>query len=186
MKLTIDLVFSLRTVMLTLVAIATVFLILDSLVYSFSFLFAQDFIELVDITLEANLPTWFSSTQLLFVGLCAYYIGKHKGIQNEKDKATAWFLIAGFFAYMGIDDAVRLHDRLATITADVFLDSNAQIFLVDAIKSFPSYYWLIIFLPIFGGLAVFMLIFSLSKEFEGKGVMSTAVPQTAAPVPQTV
>ena len=170
MKLTIDLVFSLRKVMFTLVAIATAFLVLDTLVHSFSFLFAEDFIELVDITLEANLPTWFSSTQLLSVGLCAYFIGERHRIREKKDQTVAWFVIAGFFAYMGIDDAARLHERLATITADAFLDSSSQIFVVDAIKSFPSYYWLIIFLPIFGGLALFMLIF-LSKEFEAGPAM---------------
>jgi hypothetical protein len=81
MRLIVHLVFPLRKVMLTLVAIAMFFLILDSVAYSFSCLFAEDFIELVDITLESNLPTWFSSTQLLFAGLCAYFIAKQRSLE---------------------------------------------------------------------------------------------------------
>lgn len=170
MRLNIDLVFSLRGVYLTLVAIATFFIIFDSVVYSFSFLFASDFIKLVDITLESNLPTWFSSTQLLFVGICAYFIGNHRGLQKEKAKAWAWFVIAMFFAYLGIDDASRLHERIATIAGEAAKNSDAQVFFIDAIKNFPSYYWLLIFLPIFAGFGLFMMTF-LFKELEQKQVM---------------
>ena len=170
MRLIVHLVFPLRKVILTLVAIAMFFLILDSAAYFFSCLFAEDFIELVDITLEGNLPTWFSSTQLLFAGLCAYFIAKQRSVENKKHKANSWFVIAGFFAYMGIDDASQLHERVATITADVFLDSNAGFFLIDVVKDFPSYYWLVIVLPIFAALGLFMLFFLL-KEFETKEVM---------------
>ncbi len=170
MRLNIDLVFSLRSVFLTLVAIATFFIIFDSVVYSFSFLFATDFIKLVDITKESNLPTWFSSTQLLFVGICAYFIGNHRGLQKEKAKALAWFAIALFFAYMGIDDASRLHERVATIMGHAAKQSDSQAFFIDAIKNFPSYYWLLIFLPIFAGFGLFMTIF-LFRECEQKQVM---------------
>ena len=66
---------------------------------------------------------------------------------------------------MGIDDASQLHERVATVVADVTKRSDADILIVNAIKRFPSYYWLIILLPVFGGIGVFMVIF-LTREFE--------------------
>ncbi len=170
MKLRIDLVFSLKTITLALVLIAIFFLTLDAIVYSFNSLFASDFVDLVDITLEGNLPTWFSSTQLLLVGLCAYLIGQHRRLQNGNGKAIAWFVIAAFFAYMGIDDASQLHERVSTIIADVSLGSNANIPVPDMFRNFPSYYWLILFLPVFASVALFMIVF-LFKEFSDREPM---------------
>ncbi len=168
MRLNIQLDLSLRNVFLTLIGTSLFFLIFDAIAYSFSESFPRDVRELVDITEESNLPTWFSSTQLLFVGLCAYFVGNHRRRQSEIKKALGWFVIAIFFAYMGIDDASQLHERAGTVIADAVNQSEADSLFINAIKRFPSYYWLIILLPIFGGLGLFMLIF-LSQELEPKG-----------------
>lgn len=149
MQLNIELNVSLRNVFFTLLGTSIFFLILDAIAYSFSESFPRDVRELVDITEESNLPTWFSSTQLLFVGLCAYFIGNHRRRQVENKKALGWFVIAIFFAYMGIDDASQLHERVSTVIAEAVNQSDADILFINAIKRFPSYYWLIILLPIF-------------------------------------
>lgn len=167
MQLNIELNVSPRHVFFALVGTSIFFLIFDAIVYSFSQSLPRQFRELVDITKESNLPTWFSSTQLLFVGLCAYFVGNFKRRQGEQKKALGWFVIAVFFAYMGIDDTSQLHERVSTVIAEVVNQSSADILLINAIKRFPSYYWLIILLPIFGGFGLFMLIF-LSHEFELK------------------
>ncbi|MFQ5545769.1 MAG: hypothetical protein ACE5FE_07310, partial [Acidiferrobacterales bacterium] len=170
MQLNIQLDLSLRKVFLALVGTSLFFLIFDAIAYSFSQSFPKQFREVVDITKEYNQPTWFSSTQLLFVGLCAYFVGNLKRRQGEGKKALGWFVIAIFFAYMGIDDASQLHERAGTVIGDAVNQSDADILFINAVKRFPSYYWLIILLPIFGGFGLFMLIF-LSQELESKGVM---------------
>ena len=130
MQLNIELNVSPRHVFFALVGTSIFFLIFDAIVYSFSQSLPRQFRELVDITKESNLPTWFSSTQLLFVGLCAYFVGNFKRRQGEQKKALGWFVIAVFFAYMGIDDTSQLHERVSTVIAEVVNQSSADILLI--------------------------------------------------------
>lgn len=94
----------------------------------------------------------------MLVGVCAYFIGRNKH-EEESKKIFGWFIIAAFFGYMAIDDALQLHESVGTFAGEAAKAPGTQNFWLDVIRKFPSYYWLLIFAPIFAGFGLFMLIF---------------------------
>lgn len=167
MRLQIDVTFSREKVLLVLIAAELALVLADLTVYVFNFAIPKPFQHLFDLTLEANIPTWFSSTQLLVVGIVSFLVSRQRHALGLKRAALAWLVISAFFAYMGIDDASQIHERLATGASQLAKQTETDSGLLHAFIKFPSYYWQVIFLPIFGSLGIFMLVF-LHKEL-GKG-----------------
>ena len=55
---------------------------------------------------ESNLPTWFS-TGLFFI--CAYHLWRNRTLADGLRRF--WGLLAGIFAYLGIDELAQLHEK---------------------------------------------------------------------------
>ncbi len=163
MRLHIDVSFSREKLLLALIATELALVIVDLTVYVFNFAIPKDIQRIFDITLEANIPTWFSSTQLLVVGIVAFFIGRQRHGQGLKHAALAWMAIGAFFAYMGIDDASQIHERVSTGISQLAKQSGADSGILHTFLQFPSYYWQVIFLPVFVSFGLFMLVF-LYKE----------------------
>jgi hypothetical protein len=69
-------------------------------------------VELLSLSYEHNLPTWYASC-LLFAaatGLCA--IAAHAYRTRDRARFHWWGLAAGFF-FMSLDEATELHENLA-------------------------------------------------------------------------
>ncbi len=147
-----------------LLAIETLFLVTDSFIYNFGQTLPRDLLRLLSLTREGNIPTWFASLQALLVGTSAYFIGlMHKRCcdldGSASWRALGWFIIAAFFLYVSFDDAAQFHERMGTIIGSYAKQHAATAGYLTIVKQFDSYYWQIIFMPFFTGLALFMLIF---------------------------
>ena len=72
--------------------------------------------RMLNITREDSLSNWFSSLQLIMVGSVLWLISftVRKQMQDYKRKFYCWAGIGSFFIYMGIDDAIKFHERMGT------------------------------------------------------------------------
>ncbi len=159
MQVQLDITLDQGKVFSTLIIIEVALLLVDTIVNCCGLVSARDLRRLLDITLEANLATWFSSTQLLVTGLVAACLVRLRRAQGLRNSWMGWTVLAVFFIYMGIDDAAQIHERLATVTADALKESESESLVTEAVRGFRSYYWQLLFLPVFGALGLFMMVF---------------------------
>ena len=130
--------------------------------------------RLVNISRDDGLPNWFSSIQLLFISIvlwcmCLLLKYSYPPLIKKRLNIWGWALIALFFTYLAIDDGSRLHERIGTafgnsMEARHVHDPGVLSGIVDV---FPSYYWQIVFVPIFGIVAIFTVFF-LIKNLKSK------------------
>ncbi len=124
---------------------------------------------MLNITREDSLSNWFSSLQAIVVGsviwLIAFAVRNQKRDKHYKWKFYCWAGIGTFFIYIGIDDAIKFHERMGTAYHVLLFDddtSNEGV-LGSLYDVFPSYTWQMIFGPFFMAMGIFMLWF-LWKE----------------------
>ncbi|MBF0124587.1 MAG: hypothetical protein HQL60_04550 [Magnetococcales bacterium] len=169
----------------TLFSIACVFLIIHEVNY-FSGYFvglvpSDTLIELFDITLEANLPTWFSSALFLLCGVAAWWValglvspphpptpsptggeGEYKVVSLPRMRGVqigCWRIIAVFFLYDWVDDMAQIHERLGSFIGDAVRDHQiVNGMLVSVVREFLSYYWHILFFPLLVTMGLILLI----------------------------
>ena len=123
--------------------------------------------RMVNITREDSLSNWFSSIQAITVGAVIWLtaIGVRKQMQGNhynKRKFYCWAGIGSFFIYLGIDDAIKFHERMGT-AFKVLLFENDGASSVGVIGSaydkFPSYTWQLVFGPFFIAIGIFIVWF---------------------------
>jgi len=153
--------------LLTLVLTIPIFLFfIDSIGYFFQHDIPIKLRVLFDITLEANVPTWYSSMVAFFVGLTGLLIVEHYYTLKQHSKTAIWLLIALFFIYMSVDDTSQFHERVATVWANQAKQATNTI-SSNLVSGFESYYWQLLFLPIFTLIAIAML-YVIKTEFSNK------------------
>lgn len=109
---------------------------------------------------EDGLASWFGVTQTLFAALTLWLIYlavKHR--PGTRWKALGWLILAIFFTYMAVDDGAQIHERLGSTVKAIQADRGVSM------DFFPSYTWQVLFVPVFGSLALFALVF-LWGEFK--------------------
>jgi hypothetical protein len=157
---------STRSIFAALLAAEVLLLVMDGLARCC--IQSTELRELFDITLEANLPTWFSSTQALLVAAAAYLCGRIRAKHGLGYRRAGWLLLSVFFVYLGADDAASLHERVATALSNMADASGAETGLVGAFRAFPSYYWQALFGPVFLVMGAFIVIFMFRELGAGK------------------
>lgn len=125
--------------------------------------------RMLNITREDSLSNWFSSLQAIMVGTVLWLIAfaVRKQMQDYKRKFYCWAGIGSFFIYMGIDDAIKFHERMGTAFKAFVswsVETSGPGILSSVHNAFPSYPWQMIFGPFFMAMGIFMLWF-LWKEF---------------------
>ncbi|MGR3294522.1 MAG: hypothetical protein ACUZ9M_10980 [Candidatus Scalindua sp.] len=127
--------------------------------------------RMVNITREDSLSNWFSSIQAIAVGAVIWLtaICVRKQMQGSHYKRTfyCWAGIGSFFIYLGIDDAIKFHERMGTAFHVILFDddtSNEGV-LGSIYDSFPSYTWQMVFGPFFMAIGIF-IIWYLWKALE--------------------
>ena len=123
--------------------------------------------RMVNITREDSLSNWFSSIQLIIVGgitcIIAITVKRKAEINQKAKKFYCWLGIAFFFIYMGIDDAIKFHERIGTAFRTMIersdLSSDTPGIISNIFYKYPSYSWQFVFGPIFFATAVFILWF---------------------------
>ena len=132
------------------VGIATLLLVIDSVAFQLRTQLPEKIHVLFDITLEGNIPTWYSVMQAFVVAIVCCFIMLHYRQHQQRLLFVSWALISLFFAYLSIDDASQFHERIATVWA-----ANQRAELLD---SFNSYHWQLLFLPVFIVFGIYMAI----------------------------
>lgn len=166
MRLNLDYTIPTKNILTFAISIPVFLFFFDSLMYHFSHDIPSKLRVLMDITLEANIPTWYSSMLALFVGLAGFLIVEHYYKIKQNSKVVIWLLISLFFVYMSVDDTSQFHERVATAWADYARNASNTVSSTLA-SSFESYYWQLLFLPLFGSIALVML-YVIKTEFINK------------------
>jgi len=164
MRLNLDYNIPLKNLLTTVITIPIFLFFFDSLVNSYSHDIPNKIRVLFDITLEANIPTWYSSVIALFVGLTGLLIVQHYYRLKQTSKIIIWSIISLFFIYMSMDDTSQFHERIATAWANYANSTNDTLSSTLA-GNFESYYWQLLFLPIFG-LIGFVMLYVIKTEFK--------------------
>ena len=164
MQLNLDYNIPLKNLLTAVITIPIFLFFFDSLVNSYSHAIPSKIRVLFDITLEANIPTWYSSVIALFVGLAGFLIVQHYYSLKHTSKIIIWSVISLFFIYMSMDDTSQFHERIATAWANYAKSSNDTLSSTLA-GNFESYYWQLLFLPIFGSIG-FVMLYVIKTEFK--------------------
>lgn len=77
-----------------------------------------DFVRLIDLDYEGNLPTLFSSLIFLLNGLLLYVIYQ-SARQSKQLFAYYWLGLAVVFTFLGVDEGTRLHEEIGDLMEHV-------------------------------------------------------------------
>lgn len=128
--------------------------------------------RLFNITREDGVSNFFSSFQLMMVGLVAfviYWLTREIYDNRHWFLDKGWLVIAGFFTFMGFDDATKFHERMGTTAKKIFANDSARDLASPSIfETFGSYAWQIVFGPFFALMGLFMLWFLLKNLYDKK------------------
>lgn len=89
--------------------------------------------QFVDIGAEANLPSWWNTSLLVIVSVLAAVAAIRPYEAGETATATAWGVVATATAYLGLDEAASLHERLAGPVENTGLDLPTYAWLVPGV-----------------------------------------------------
>lgn len=76
--------------------------------------------ELVDLDLEANLPTFFNAL-LFFIGAAFFFL---HGKVDEARQRLGWFLLFGIFIFLGLDEGSQIHEKFMGFTKRLLAKGN--------------------------------------------------------------
>lgn len=164
MRLTLDYNIPTKNLLTAVICIPVFLFFIDSVFYSYQLEIHRKIRVLFDITLEANVPTWYSSLVAFITGLAGLLIVQHYYAIKQHSKTAIWSLISLFFIYMSIDDTSQFHERVATVWA---LHAKTTATASSLINNFESYYWQLLFLPIFAFIG-FAMLYVIKTEFKVK------------------
>jgi hypothetical protein len=141
--------------------------VLDYLIVYRELVDNRDLQNLLDITHEDTIGTWVSTTQYLVLACVAWLVRLRTRDEAARSwRPTGWGLIAAFFTYMSFDDGSRFHERIGSMFGDYAPSAPSEALASAArvlLDVFPSYDWQLAFFPLFGAMAVFLLVFLWSE-----------------------
>ena len=76
-----------------------------------------DFIEIIDFDYEANLPSFYSSTAIIFCAVLLWAISLDKR-RTQAPYRYHWIGLAIIFTFLGIDEAIALHEDIGDIVEE--------------------------------------------------------------------
>lgn len=120
--------------------------------------------RLFNITREDSLASFFGTTQTILLALTLWAVFALVGRADLQQRATrwsgiGWLVLAAAFTYIAIDDGAMVHERLGTAFEQMADDSGSTGISGTLLGLSPSYPWQVLFLPAFGALGVFVVVF---------------------------
>ena len=86
--------------------------------YVFDYDKVNGLIGLFDFDKEGNLPTLYSSLQLIVVSLLLWIVGaKHK---SNDEVCIPWFALAVIFLFLAVDETAQIHERIGRLVQTEF------------------------------------------------------------------
>lgn len=121
------LTFNRRKIVLTLAVFAFVLVLIHSIVLAIYFYIDNpdefDFVRLIDLDYEGNIPTLFSSLLFLANGALLYLLCQATK-QSERPGAAYWLGLALVFTFLGFDEGSRLHEEIGDLFENVVLSEG--------------------------------------------------------------
>ncbi len=127
-----------------------------------------------NIAREDGAASWLGvmQTVLIALTLLALHLGSRARPDATRLQRWGWLVLAASFAYMAFDDGTQFHERIGSVWGTsrerAMLDGEAGGWAARLATNFPSYNWQLLFLPLFGALGLFMLVF-LWRELDSRG-----------------
>ncbi|HFQ61097.1 MAG TPA: hypothetical protein ENK39_02200 [Epsilonproteobacteria bacterium] len=84
-----------------------------------------DFVQMIDLDQEANLPTLFSSALLLIAGFLFYLLAK-VAKEKTKEQYKYWLGLSFVFVFLGFDESAKIHETLGDYT-EKFVDASGYL-----------------------------------------------------------
>lgn len=104
--------------------------------------------DMVNVDREHNIPTWFSSAQIVVLALVFFAIAFHENVTQHRRFATFFWCVCGCVAlYLSMDETAEIHEALGDVLGHRLKAAPPGTFLYD-VDAFPSYYWALIYVPI--------------------------------------
>ena len=123
-----------------------------------------DFVKLVDFDYEANLPSLYSSLAILYCATLLWMISLQKKREQTAFKYH-WFGLAIIFTFLGVDEAVALHEEIGDfVEAQDWFEAAGYLYFAWVV---PYGLLLIVFL-----LSYLKFVFSLPKSIMLKFIFS--------------
>jgi hypothetical protein len=102
-----------------------------------------DFVRMVDLDQETNLPTLFSSAILLLSGFLFYLLYK-EAKKVKKEDAPFWLGLSFIFIFLAFDESAKIHETLGDLSEN-FIDASGYLYYPWVI----SYMFLLLILGFF-------------------------------------
>lgn len=104
--------------------------------------------ELVDLDLEANLPTFFNAL-LFFIGAIFFFL---HGKADEARQRMGWFLLFGIFIFLGLDEGSQIHEKFMGFTKRLLARGDIQ----SGESSWLFNAWVLPYLAALGALTIIL------------------------------
>jgi len=129
-----------------------------------------DFVRLIDMDYEGNIPTLFSSVLFFISALLFWMLGKWEGKQkqitsSQPSNGRAWFGLAAVFVFLGVDEGTKIHEYVGDFM-ERFVEAEGFLY-------FP---WIVPYVAVFIVLVILYLPFFLRLSAETKkGLVISAI-----------
>lgn len=155
--------------------------LLDSFITYGELLEHRSIQAMLNLTREDSIGTWFACLQSFFVALAFIAVGlSQKTLGEPKWKMLGWLFFGLFFLYVSIDDGSKFHERVGTVFEETWVEGDSEdagepVFAV--LEDFPSYYWHVVFMPIFAcvGLGLFVFLWRELKVTSSRLMLLVAL-----------
>jgi len=115
---------------ITFLSLVAILLILANIIMLFIYFSVNnpdqfDFVQMVDLDQEANLPTLFSSILLLIAGFLFYLLAQ-VAKEKTKEQYKYWLGLSFVFVFLGFDESATIHETLGDYT-EKFVDTGGYL-----------------------------------------------------------
>jgi len=84
-----------------------------------------DFIQMIDLDQEANIPTLFSSALFFISGFLFYLLGHRYGMKQDR-QLRYWWGLSAVFVFLGFDESATIHETLGDWTGQ-YIETNGYL-----------------------------------------------------------
>lgn len=146
--------------------IEIVLVVLDVSFVYFEGISERDVQDIFNIAREDSIATWFAATQAFLVGITSGLVFLYaRTMKSGGAECLAWLFLAFFFIYVGVDDAVEIHERVGPVITKAFESASfkqiAPVFFQNISEIFSSYLWHAAYAPFFALMALLILWIAL-------------------------
>ena len=143
-----------RDLVVSMAALQVAIAVLDAAFHLGGGIATAELAAVFDATSEGGLASFVMVTQMALVAatLGALTLA-YRAAGLEAARVRGWGALAALFAYLALDDGVRLHEGVGSAFADSALAGSA----VGA--AFPSYSWQLVLGPVFAAAGLAMVVF---------------------------